>query len=102
MKDRQALTAAMEDEKVRRGGEAAEKLRAAAVLLAEAQGMLDDRAKTCECCGRVSFLDVVEARAVQALGDMAGRLRDWADTLYLPPAMRGEWRGNRNRKGGGR
>jgi hypothetical protein len=67
---------------------APEKLRAAAVLVADVMAMLNVGVHQCEGCGRLEPNDVVEHKAYLALLQSRQKLLDWADTLYLPAAER--------------
>lgn len=69
-------------------GVATEKLRAAAVLVAEATATLDASTQLCKGCNRLHPTNKVEHQAHQALTQARFKLLDWADTLYLPPDER--------------
>jgi hypothetical protein len=74
---------------------AAERLRAAAVLIGDVLGTLNATTTHCDHCGRDRASDPIEAKAHQALTQTREKLLDWADTLYLPRDQRADSPGAR-------
>jgi hypothetical protein len=72
-----------------------ERLRAAAVLVEEVVGVLNDRVEECEHCGRWEAVDPTEHKAHDALEQVRAKLLLWAETLYLPRDQRQDSRGAR-------
>jgi hypothetical protein len=67
---------------------APEKLRAAAVLVADVIDTLNASTKHCDSCSRDHPVDPIEAKAHQMLSQTREKLLEWADTLYLPKEHR--------------
>lgn len=61
-----------------------EKLRAAAVLIADAMTRLDANTTRCQSCGVTRANDPIEYKAHISLAQTRRKILDWADTLYLP------------------
>lgn len=69
---------------------ATEKLRAAAVLIAEVMDTLNTQTAPCDGCNQPNAEDPTEFKAYLALRRSRQKLLDWADTLYLPREQRHE------------